>query len=311
MSYEERVIIERMLERKESIRAIARMLGRSVSSISYELKHKSVASVYGAKKAQHKTYWKRYTSKQQCNIVALDRDLSVFVRDKLVLGWSPERMSGYLKRQNGAYASKKSIYKYIDHRCFEKYLFWKGRKKKKRVCIRSIWTDGRRNISQRPEIVSSGHFEADFIVSKHNSSSLLVATDKVSRYTEIKRIKNRKHATVMRAFQNIFNGKTVKSITLDNDISFRGWKQIETRLHTSVFFCNPYHSWEKGLVENTNRWIRKFIPKRSDISKISKTVIHDSMNYLNHIPRQCLNYRTAHEVFFNESDPCLKQKHHP
>ncbi len=68
-------------------------------------------------------------------------------------------------------------------------------------------------------------------------------------------------------------------------------------LNTKVYFTQPYRSWEKGLVENTNRWIRLFVPKRRDIALVSDADIQQALLYLNEIPRQCLGYRKAEEVY--------------
>jgi IS30 family transposase len=102
--------------------------------------------------------------------------------------------------------------------------------------------------------------------------------------------------TVSRAFGSIFNGITVKTLTLDNDLAFRHWRELEMLLATDIYFTHPYCSWEKGLVENTNRWIRLFVPKQVDIAKISETSIADALRYLNEIPRQCLGFKTTTEM---------------
>jgi IS30 family transposase len=92
-------------------------------------------------------------------------------------------------------------------------------------------------------------------------------------------------------------------VTTDNDIVFRKWKEFETVIHTPFFFTEPYHSWEKGLVENTNRWIRCFVSKRRDISTVSDDELRSIEVFLNETPRQCLEYRTAMEVLL-ESTKC-------
>jgi IS30 family transposase len=95
-------------------------------------------------------------------------------------------------------------------------------------------------------------------------------------------------------------GFTVKTLTLDNDIAFTKWRQLEALLETGIYFCRPYHSWEKGLVENTNRWIRQFVAKKSDLALYSKEYIAWVENWLNHSPRQCLSGRTAYEMMMEK-----------
>ena len=125
-----------------------------------------------------------------------------------------------------------------------------GRKRKNN----KKYTDGRKYIDQRPPVVGVGHYEMDFIVSRKSSSVLLVLTDKVSKYTIMDILPNRKYTTLRDVFSRIFDGsKPLKSITTDNDIPFNPWKRFEQQLQCNIYFCNPYHSWEKGLIENTNR----------------------------------------------------------
>lgn len=295
LSFEERVQIELLKRSGVSVRGIGRLLGRSPNTISRELKEKLVNGLYLPKPAHHKTYYRRYLSKRQCLKVSLDPYLSKFVDTHVRNRWSPERMAGYLKFI-GYTVSTKAIYRFVYTRSLEGYLLLKSRRKKYQR-HRPQWGDGRKYIEQRPVVVTSGHFEADFIVSAHNQVSLLVVVDKHTRRTWIERIPNRKHAVVTRAFKTIFRNINVKTLTLDNDISFSHWRELEKQLHTRVYFTHPYRSWEKGLVENTNRWIRLFVPKRSDIALVAYAKIEQALHYLNEIPRQCLEYRTTLQVY--------------
>lgn len=98
------------------------------------------------------------------------------------------------------------------------------------------------------------------------------------------------------AIVSLLKNHTVKSLTLDNDVAFLKWQQLEKNLKTEIYFCHPYHSWEKGLVENTNRWIREFVPKKSNLALFKKEYIKWIEDWFNHTPRECLNGRTAYEV---------------
>ena len=91
----------------------------------------------------------------------------------------------------------------------------------------------------------------------------------------------------------------LKSITTDNDIAFTCWNELETLLNTRIYFTRPYHSWEKGLVENTNRWIRCFVPKRRDISTVSEEELNEIHSFLNDRPRECIGFRTAMEYYLS------------
>lgn len=297
LSYEERVIIGSFHAAGSSARSIAAVLSRSPNTISRELREKRVKGTYVVKKAQHKTYFRRYLSKRQCMKVAMDAELGCFVREKLIAGWSPERIAGHL-RVHGTGVSTKAIYKYVHSRCMEQHLFWRkhhvrGGPKRRHA---KIPLDGRRYIEKRPPLSGSGHFEGDFIVSPHNTFSLLVVVDRYTRRTMVRRIPNRKHATVSRACVDMLRGQRVKTLTLDNDVSFNHWKTFERLLHTKIYFCHPYHSWEKGLVENTNRWIRTVVWKRRDIATVTDGELRSIEQMLNEVPRQCLGFKTALEV---------------
>lgn len=297
LSYEERVLIGSLHKTGASVRSIAAMLGRSPNTISRELREKKVKGRYVIKKAQHKTYVRRYLSKRDCMKVAMDAEVSRFVKEKLVEGWSPERIAGFLKLE-GKHVSTKAIYKYVYSRCLEQHLFWRKHHVRGGPKRRHTKTpaDGRRYIEKRPALGGSGHFEGDFIVSTHNTVSLLVVVDRFTRRTRVKKIPNRKHATVSCAFGDILRGVRVKTLTLDNDISFNHWRVLQKLLHTKIYFCHPYHSWEKGLVENTNRWIRTMVEKRRDIATVTDGELRLIERMQNEVPRQCLGYRTAVEV---------------
>jgi IS30 family transposase len=96
LSFEERYVIEKLLKKKLKIRDIAELLNRSPNTISYEINKNIVNGEYLAKKAQHKSYFRRYRSKRQCLKVSMDRFLTRFVEKKLRDKWSPKQISGYL-----------------------------------------------------------------------------------------------------------------------------------------------------------------------------------------------------------------------
>jgi len=95
----------------------------------------------------------------------------------------------------------------------------------------------------------------------------------------------------MGALSDIFGNVEVKSITTDNDIAFVNWREIETLFNTQVYFTHPYHSWEKGLVENTNRWIRCFVPKRRDIGSVTEEEMNEIHSFLNDRPRKVIGFK--------------------
>jgi IS30 family transposase len=304
LSFEERFTIEKLFQADVAIREIATFLKRSPNTISRELLKNVVNGVYDARKAQLKVSQRRWRAKRQCLKVAMNSFLVQFVEAKLELKWTPKSISGYLKVELGITCSAKAIYKYVEHRGLEYQLFWRWNKKKggaKRQKHAGV-LDDRKYIDQRPVFQNElGHYELDFIVSKHSTHVLLVATDKLTRHSLIAKLPSRKRSTISQAFSAMFGGVTVKSITTDNDIAFKHWPELETIIQAPIYFCHPYHSWEKGLVENTNRWIRCFVPKRRDIASVTQEDLDEIHTFLNDRPRECIGFRIPSVYYWEMS----------
>ena len=303
LSDEERFCIEKMLGVGESFVDIGKALGRGKSTICEEVRANRGRKRYRAEQAIRRAYWKQYRKKRNCNKVALDGHLTKFVEKKLEAGWSPGSISARLEIQSGLpYASEKSIRKFISKRSgLERFLFWNrndhknGKKRGNNIFL----TDpDRKFIEERPfsAMYAFGHWEMDFIVSKHNSWVLLVCVEKYSKLLKLALLPNRNNDLVNRALCSMFGDSVPLSITTDNDIAFGKWRELEEALGTKIYFSHPYHSWEKGLVENSNRWLREFIPKKTDLKSISPLFLKDIETYFNHKPRECLEGRTAFEV---------------
>jgi IS30 family transposase len=300
---EERFCIEKMLKQKKSFGEIARTLSRGLSTISEEVNVNGGRKRYNAEKAHHRAYLKQYWKKKNCNKVAMNGHLSRFVEKSLSKGWSPETISVRLKERSGLpYASRKSIRKFIEKRSgLERYLFWNRNNMKsgrKRKGDKYLNDPDRKWIDVRPytALYEYGHWEGDFIVSKYNSSILLVLVERYSKQILLAILPNRKNDSVNKMITLLLKNRIVKTLTLDNDIAFLKWKKLEALLQAQIYFCHPYHSWEKGLVENTNRWIRQFIPKKTNLQLISKEYLKTIEDWFNHTPKQCLNGRTAYEI---------------
>jgi IS30 family transposase len=292
---EERFCIERMYCGGSAIRRIAEFLGRSVNTISREIARNSVNGTYEALKATHKAYALRWRAKQQCLKVAMNSFLCLFVEEKLEKKWSPKQISGFLKLEYEISCSAKAIYKFAESRGLEHLLFWGwnnhrgGRKRNHWKTVK----DGRKYIDARPVPSGLGHLEMDFIVSKESSWVLLVVVDRLAKRTWVRKLPNRKRDTIRATLSSMFHGVALRSITTDNDIAFTCWRELETLLNTHIYFTHPYHSWEKGLVENTNRWIRCFVPKRRNISTVSEEDLNEIHSFLNDRPREVIGFRTA------------------
>lgn len=311
----ERKKIQRWIAKGKSLREIAKALNRSVSSISDEIKNNSVGGSYDAKKAHHKAYVKRNQSKKGCLKVAMDKDLRNFVTDHIKDDQSPSAISGRLKyvEKDIQYASGKAIYKFVASphgRQIEKHLYANAVKKKTgRKRGSTVGIDGRIFIDERPKKVDRrlefGHFEGDFIESgRDGKGSLLVLVERKTRYPFLVYLEDRSNANVNRLIQELLIDIPVKSLTLDNDISFQKHEALSELINATIFFCHPHAPHEKGTVENRNKAIRRYVKKKTDLSSFSLEHFKMVEEKLRTRFMECLNFKTPAEVFEKE----LKQQ---
>ncbi|MFM7088306.1 MAG: IS30 family transposase [Candidatus Paceibacterota bacterium] len=307
----ERKKIERFLRKGKSLRWIAWALDRGVSSVSYEVKENSVKGKYTAKKAQHKAYVKRETSKRDCLKIAMDVKLQEFVKKNIVEEQSPGGISGRLKyvEKGIQYASNKAIYKFVyspHGRQIEKHLYSNAVKKKPgRKRDTPVGIDGRTFIDKRPKKVEKrlefGHFEGDFIESgKDGIGSLLVLVERKTRYPFLMYLEDRSNANVNRLVEELLHGIPVKSLTLDNDISFQKHEELSELINATIYFCHPQSPHEKGTVENRNKAIRRYIKKRSDLSEYTLEYFKKVERKLRTRFMECLKFQTPQEAFEKE-----------
>jgi transposase, IS30 family len=293
-------------EKKYSLRKIAKALGRSVSTISDELRLGKVRRKYDPLKAHHKAYVRRWRSKYQGMKIVSDQELQKSVDMFLLKGESPQNISGRVKKHEKSLppVSKNSIYRYIKSPYGRKIEAWRKKKKARKRYHRPIAEKlkDRTFIDERPLYINKrkrvGDVEADFIVSdKSGKGMLLVVVDRKSRTPFLEKILPVNIPEVERAFQKIKERfPELKTITTDNDVLFQKHKELEKILNIKIYFCHPYHSWEKGTVENVNKYIRRDIPKGSNISKYSKQFIQTIEEKLLNKIYKCLNYKTPLEV---------------
>lgn len=304
----ERRRIERLRGSGFGVRQIAERLSRSISTISEEIRKRSVRGVYDAKKAAHKARVKRKYSKVQSLKVVQDDELRQFVEAKLAEDWSPEMIAGRIKRVEKRFQriSAKAIYKFVRSvygRPFESHLYRKrvkrrgGPKRGKKAVL-----DGRMSIEKRPKRVQKrtqfGHFEGDFIESgRDGAGSLLVLVERKTRYPFLAYCADRSTAAVNALVFNLLRHAPLQSLTLDNDLSFKRHQALSKLIGAAIFFCHAYSSHEKGTVENRNGRIREHIPKRTDLSTVSEETIRMIEHKLRNLPMKCLGWRTPQEAW--------------
>lgn len=314
MNKSERSEISILRKKRYSLRDIAKALGRSVSTISDELSRNKVHGRYDPQKAHHKAYVHRKYAKQEGMKIAQHAELRAFVERDLFADQSPTGIAGRLKKHERALpsVSKNTIYRYIESPYGRKIEHHRNKRKGRRHRGRprsKPWAD-RVFIDQRPAYINArrrvGHAEGDFIVSgKSGRGILLVVVDRKLRAAFLEQILQPSQAAVTRACRRIKQHYPEwKTMTTDNDVLFRHHTLLEKALGIRIFFCFPYHSWEKGSVENTNKVIRRDVPKGSDISRYSKRFFRSLEDKLNHRYMAVLNHRTPEEMLRE----CRKQK---
>ena len=231
-----------------------------------------------------------------------------FVEAKLLEGRSPASVAGRVTKHETQLPSisADSIERFLASpygrqiEAARKRLKTKRRWRKRRK--RSGSLSERTFIDERPAVINRrqrvGDVEADFIVSgKSGSGILLTVTDRKLRVSFIEKILPVSIVGVHAAFRRVTaRYPELRSITTDNDILFAQHKQLEALLGLEIYFCHPYHSWEKGTIENTNGIIRQTIPKGSDISLYSMSFIAAVETKLNDRYMECLDYATPQEA---------------
>lgn len=261
---------------------------------------------YDPLKAHHKAYVRRWQSKYQGMKIVSDSELQKSVENLLYQGESPQNISGRIRKHEKTLpsVSKDSIYRYVKSPYGRRVEAWRKNKKTRRRRKRPLAEKlkDRTFIDKRPKYINErrriGDVEADFLVSgKSGKGMILNVTDRKTRAPFLEKILPVSIREVERAFLRIKEGfPELKTITTDNDILFQKHKELEKLLNIKIYFCHPYHSWEKGTVENVNKYIRRDIPKGSNISKYSRQFIRLVEEKLQNKIYKVLNYRTPLEV---------------
>lgn len=313
ISAAERDQIAVLLASKVSLRKIARRLKRSVSSISCEVKRNSASGQYQSI-AAHSLSLQRNTRSRRSNPLKSAKIYS-YVIDKLRCGWSPEQISGRLKRDKGyTVICHETIYRYIySHegrlKNLSEYLVrhhYKRRKWHSRYLYhRGI--SGRTSIRLRPKEVEKrkvfGHWEGDVVEGKAHQGGIQTMLERKTRYYQARLLNEIDSEYGVRAQKDMLiclPSKARKTLTLDNGKENYNHDKLQSSLGIKTFFCDPYCAWQKGANENHNGVLRRYIPKKSDIKGLLPEDLDAIIDEINERPRKCLKYQTSNEAFLNE-----------
>lgn len=280
---------------------ISKVLKVNKGTISREIKKRKLKNgIYDADIAQHKAGIKRSNSKYQGMRVESNSKLKEYIIDNLKRYRSPDEIAGRIKQENQPfYAGKKAIYKWLyssygDGYC--KYLCTRRHRKKirKRDKPKRVMIPNRISISERP--VGINHWEGDTMLSPkkaQTTASVAMVCGIDTKYISGTKITNLKPMVMKQAVREFNNQLDMESLTLDNGIENRYHRQFGI----SAYFCDPYSPWQKPHIENSIGLLRRwFLPKGTNLSKVSEEELQKYILILNNKYRKSLGYQSAYEV---------------
>ena len=296
-----------------SIRAIAKRLGRSPSSVSREFKRNSYTNGEYAAYHADKLYIKR---RKNCGRKPILKDgvAREYVLEKLQLRWSPEQIAGRAKVEKQPFSiSYPTIYRAINS-CIlppelKKAMRLKWKYKKCKQDDRRGKIPNTTSISERPAGANNrsryGHWESDTVLGMRKTGCIGTHVERKSGFLVAFKIDDRHdnafNKATIKAFE-VIPDKLKKSFTVDNGKEFASHKDLSAATGMKVYFCDPYSPWQRGTNENTNGLLRQFFPKGSSFSQISDDVLRYVVDLINNRPRKRLGFLTPIEVlkkFFN------------
>ena len=313
LSIEEREEIMCLRGQGEGVRAIARAIGRSPSTVSRELARNSCAGPYRASAAQRRAEGRRAACVRRR--ILDDPELRAAVQWAILTQqWSPEEVSGRLRAEAGRHVvSTSTIYRAIRARELDTpelertakgvagRLRRKGRapKEKGEDQLRGkIKVD--RQIGERPEAAEErsrpGDWEADTVAGKAGGPRLVTLVDRRSRYLVGGLSPSGRSEDVCAVMARALEGQPLASVTPDRGKEFARWKDVEEALGVHFYFALPRHPWQRGTNENTNGLLREYFPKGKSLEGVTDEEVQEVYDRLNMRPRKCLGYRTPYEV---------------
>ncbi|PRZ40967.1 IS30 family transposase [Tritonibacter scottomollicae] len=317
LSIEERRRIERWRHAKVPVNEIARVLKRSKATIHHEIKRNYFSDgcmpkcdgYYGA--AAHLMATDRRSRQRK---LIRHPELRKRVIERLKNGWTPEQIGNRMIYEGVRLrVCQETIYRYIySKEGMEQELWWylpnhrkhrRPRRARKRLPPKF---DHDISILFRPDDVAHrrqfGHWEGDLMLFKQSlgQSNVTSLVERVSRFTVLLKNPNKRTKPVMGKIMKAVRDLphlARKSITFDRGAEFVSWPHLQAEIGTQTWYCDPSSPWQKGTVENTNRRVRRWLPRKRDIKAVSDHELKMICDRLNNTPRKCLGWKTPAEVF--------------
>ena len=287
----EREDISRGIASGSSIREIAKGLQRAVSTVSREVARHGGRPQYRASEADHQA-WESALRPKVC-LLAIHVKLQKIVASKLILDWSPEQISGWLKIQ---YPDDESMR--VSHETIYRSLFIQARGVlKKRASVQAAIRGGTRWHWRPAEIEDRaipGHWEGDLIGGTKNSH-IATLVERHSRFTALVKVPSKDTAAVVAALSRHVRklpASLRRSLTWDRGLEMAKHKSFTVATNVKVYFCDPQSPWQRGTNENTNGLLRQYFPKRTDLSGYTQAELDKVALRLNQRPRKTLGFET-------------------
>lgn len=322
-----RLKIEALWNAGHTYRFIAAELGFSASAIHREVSHGLYAH-QGAETTKRPEHYSAQLGQDYADCQSTSKGVSIklghrydyaeYVAREIRAGNSPDVIVNTLRRQGKWTVSTNTLYRYIDQGYIpgvtNKDLLEKPRRKptKKKVAPAARPPKGT-SIERRPEEINAraifGHWELDSIIgkAKGKKQSFLTLVERLTRYTIIIRVRDKTSRSTVRALDSLFSKlppNTFKSITVDNGSEFQDCYGMEHdkdhNKRTSIYYCHPFCSCERGTNERTNRIARRFFPKGESLAKYTSKDCERASQLMNDMPRRIFDYATPAELFARE-----------
>lgn len=324
MTYPERIRLETMLRFKVPVAQIARELGCCRQTIYNEIKRGQYEHEvngflelrYSADKGQQ-LHEKACQNKGSDLKIGKDIAYADFLEEKILKKKRSPAAALAEARAAGFTTSicKTTLYTYIDQGVFyaltNNDLWEKPHRKKRNEKPESRISHPQfPSIEKRPAHINErqdlGHWEIDLVLGKQTSkAALMVMTERITREIIIRKIPNKKAATIVAELDKLEKAmpdfrKKVQTITTDNGTEFLDYEGMRRSIYEGerceIYYCHSYASWEKGTIERNNRIIRRFFPKGTDFTKVTKKQVAAVQDWMNNYPRKILNWKTPMEM---------------
>jgi transposase, IS30 family len=295
-----------------SLRAIAARLGRAASTISRELRRNALPRGGYLPVRAEGCYLER---RQRPAVLERDAKLGRFVRERLLEGWTPEQIAGWLKRGEGRglrAVPLETIHAFIHRASQRAERLWKlpprGRAKRGRSRARqpSSTIAGRRSIHDRPEDIQgrgeAGHWEGDLLICKR-ARPVLVLKERKTRLVLAARLAGKSAAETVAVMMAVFrrlDPRLRASITFDHDTAFAKHGLLASACAMTTWSCDAYASWQKGAVENANGRLRRDLPRDLDPDALGDAELQEIVLGHNLTPRKCLGFLTPLQALLKE-----------